>query len=290
MKNDEAILAELEALKTRVAALEANAGLSSARIESPPAPKEEEGVSISYPADPNFFTMPNSAELKKLLAIVRTQYPELRPDVSNRLGADQAELEFYEGFTRAFLGIGNFGRLDKFNKKVGLAWWLSEAGDWLRRNNIQGDVPGRAFCAAVVAHGDIEFLPADGEQGWVWTFAMTPHGGRRATDAWKRVLQTSSIRILKRARGCRQRLRSGYSRQRDVRPRNDQIATRADHSRLRRVGARPTRPRPALFFCLARSSLRAYGAVQQRQQASPPSALKGLEGAKACTRRESRSA
>jgi len=184
--------AELEALKKRVAVLEANAGL--ARIEAPAAPKEEEGVKIFYPADPNSFTMPNSAELKKLLAIVCTQYPKLRPDVSNRLDADQAEVEFFEGFTRAFLCIGNFGRLDKLNKKVGLAWWLSEAGDWLRRNNMHGDVPGRAFCAAVVAHGDIEFLPADGEQGWVWTFAMTPHGGRRATDAWKRVLQTSSIK------------------------------------------------------------------------------------------------
>jgi len=197
MRNDDAILVELEAVKKRVAALEANAGL--ARIELPPAPKEEEGVTISYPADPNSFTMPNSAELKKLLAIIRTQYPELRPDVSNRLDADQAELEFYEGFTRAFLCIGNFGRLDKLNKKVGLAWWLSEAGDWLRRNNIHGDVPGRSFCAAVLAHGDIEFLPADGEQGWVWTFAMTPHGGRRTTtiDAWKRVLQTGSIKSPK---------------------------------------------------------------------------------------------
>ena len=104
MKNDDAILAELEALKTRVEALEANAGLKSvARIEAPAAPVPEEGVRIYYPPDPNSFTMPNSAELKKLLAIVRTQYPQLRPDVSNRLDADRAELEFFEGFHASFL-------------------------------------------------------------------------------------------------------------------------------------------------------------------------------------------
>jgi hypothetical protein len=194
--NHDVILAELEALKTRIEALEANAGLRkfAARIEAPIARVPEEGVRISYPPDPNSFMMPNNGELKKLRVIACGEYPKLRPDFSNYLDAEKAEFESFEEFSRAFLRIGNLGRIDKLNKKVSLSWWVGEAQEWLRLHNIYGEIRGSAFCAAVLAHGDIGFLPADGEQGWVWTFAMAPHGGRRATDGWKQVLRTGQIK------------------------------------------------------------------------------------------------
>ena len=98
--NNDAIITELRALKTRVEALEANAGLKSvARIEAPAAPVPEEGVRIYYPPDPNSFMMPNNDELKKLRAIAQGEYPKLRPDFSNYLDADKAEHEFLKNFT-----------------------------------------------------------------------------------------------------------------------------------------------------------------------------------------------
>ncbi len=193
--NNDAIITELRALKTRVEALEADAGLKSvARIEAPAAPVPEEGVRIYYPPDPNSFMMPNNDELKKLRAIAQGEYPKLRPDFSNYLDADKAEHESFEEFYRAFLYVGNLGRLDKLNKKVSLSWWLGEAQDWLRLHNIYGDIRGSAFCTAVLAHNDVGFIPDDGGEGLVWTFAMTPHGGRRATDVWKQLLRTRQIR------------------------------------------------------------------------------------------------
>jgi hypothetical protein len=141
--------------------------------------------------------MPTAAEQKKLFDIVHDKRPELRPDFSKHLNTDQPEREFFEECSAAFLRVGNLRRLDKLNNKFALSWWVGEANDWLRLRNIHTDVRGSAFCTAVLAHGDIQYQPSDGGEGWVWTFALTPHfrpGERCATgDGWKRLLQPARI-------------------------------------------------------------------------------------------------
>ena len=115
---DDAILAELEALKTRVAALEANAGLKSvARIEAPAAPVPEEGVRIYYPPDPNPFVMPNNDELKILRAIAHSKYPNSGQTFRIILMPTGPSSSFSRNFPRYSYAL-KLCRLDKLNKKV----------------------------------------------------------------------------------------------------------------------------------------------------------------------------
>jgi hypothetical protein len=44
------------------------------------------------------------------------------------------------------------------------------------------------FLVATLAHGDIPYTPGDENRGVVWTVGVTPFGGAKATDAWRRVL------------------------------------------------------------------------------------------------------
>jgi hypothetical protein len=186
MKNDDVILARLDALEVRVAELEADKALS----KRPPQPRPlriEEGVRISYPAPVSSFVMPSISELQQLLAIVYHRYPRLAPEFHE-------ELAFFEGFSRAFLYVGNIGRADEPNGKVSVLWWLDHCRDWLKRSNVQGDVLGACFMAACLAQG-VDYIADDPGQGTVWTFALKAYGGRpEKGDGWRAVLATGKIK------------------------------------------------------------------------------------------------
>jgi hypothetical protein len=70
--------------------------------------------------------------------------------------------------------------------------------DWLRaRNAMTRDVTGASFVAAVMAAGDVLFVPHNGTLGHVWEFGLVlpdQGGGKPANaDAWRRVLATGAI-------------------------------------------------------------------------------------------------
>jgi hypothetical protein len=67
---------------------------------------------------------------------------------------------------------------------------------WLRqRDAMTIDVSGASFIAAVLASGDVLYVPHDRTRGWVWEFGLMPphYGGKLAADAWKRVLETGAV-------------------------------------------------------------------------------------------------
>jgi hypothetical protein len=104
-----------------------------------------------------------------------------------RQGAD--EEEFFRSFCAAFRYLGNVGRAAEINKKLSHSWWVGACGRWLDDHGVRVVVSGPAFIAAVVAMGDIGYVPADPSLGVVWEFALESYGGRPAGDAWRKALR-----------------------------------------------------------------------------------------------------
>jgi hypothetical protein len=67
---------------------------------------------------------------------------------------------------------------------------------WLgQRDAMTIDVGGSSLIAAALATGDVLYVPRDRTRGWLWEFGLMPphYGGKLATDAWKRVLETGVV-------------------------------------------------------------------------------------------------
>jgi hypothetical protein len=181
---DDAILAELEALKTRVAALEAAAGLvKPAAQDVAPAKFVEQGVTITHPIETSPIVLPTEAEYRGILSAVRDAYPQLLRS-SNPRCADQEDAVFFHDFCGAFERVAHLRRTEQIDSKHALSWWVGEANRWLRGRQIDG----AAFLAAVIGAGDVSFVQRD-EYGNVWAFGLATFGGRPATEAWRRVLK-----------------------------------------------------------------------------------------------------
>ncbi len=126
MKNEDAILAELEALKTRVVALEANAGLvKPAAGDAEPAKFIERGVTITHPEETSPISLPTEAEYRGILSAVRDAYPQLWPRSNPRFGS-QDEAEFVRDFSAAFVRVSHLRRTEKVDSKHSLSWWVDE--------------------------------------------------------------------------------------------------------------------------------------------------------------------
>jgi hypothetical protein len=64
------------------------------------------------------------------------------------------------------------------------------------RDAMTRDITGSSFIAAVLASGDILYVPHNSMIGHVWEFGLVPPGhggGKPASDAWKRVLNGSVL-------------------------------------------------------------------------------------------------
>jgi hypothetical protein len=85
--------------------------------------------------------------------------------------------------------LGYIGRTVAPDQRHYVDFWSSECRDWLRLHRPAhcGNV-GAGFLAAAIAHGDICFTPSDEQRGIVWAVGLTAHGGTKASDAWRRVL------------------------------------------------------------------------------------------------------
>jgi hypothetical protein len=181
-------------LESQVGALMASAGNSKA-VERRVLSVEDDRVVISNPPDRITFAMPTASEQKKLLAIVYVRFPKLKPDFSQASFPERDEAQFLEEFSNAFLRIGNQPRASGINKKISLSYWLSECGNWLLQHSRPSEVRGNAYLAAVLAHGDIDFVPADPAMGWVWELGLSQHSGRRANgESWRQVLASGRIK------------------------------------------------------------------------------------------------
>jgi len=184
MKNEEAILAELEALKTRVAALEANAGLVEPARDVVPAKFIEPKLSITYPEETSPIVLPTEIEYRGILSAVRGAYPQLWRPSNNPRFTDQDEAEFLRDFSAVFECVSHLRRTAEVDSKHSLSWWVDEINRRLHGRQIDG----AAFLAAVIGAGDVSFVQRD-EYGNAWAFGLATFGGRPATEAWQRVLK-----------------------------------------------------------------------------------------------------
>ena len=133
------------------------------------------------------FQMPTDEQLRQLDAIVVRAYPKLGlpPDAIGEEVEQRAR-----AFRNAFLAIGYLGRRDEPETKNAhsLAWWLGHIKDWLNESELPADLTQSSFVAACVAHGDVPFFPLDRYPYDTSLGLMIGYAGRRATDAWRKVL------------------------------------------------------------------------------------------------------
>jgi hypothetical protein len=146
---------------------------------------------VYYPPDLNpSFVMPGESELRRLFQIVTAAYPELAP---RRRDPDEA----FQYFGHAFFRIGHLGRDDKLNGKYALTWWTDDATWWLKEprvNLVRLTVVD--FVCAVIAHNDVDYLPLDRFPYDCSAFGLRRDRlGRPATDAWRNVLSSGSVRL-----------------------------------------------------------------------------------------------
>ena len=175
----------------RIAALEAE--LAALKAERPaPAPaaqKDEQGARVIQLNDEITSGLPSLDQLRKLFSIVRNKVPQVKSH------DDDAA---FRGFTAAYRFVANCGRLTAPNPKVTIGWWCDEMKAWSRaRNAMTIDLNGSSFIAAVLASGDVIYVPFNGDLGHAWEVGLlspSHNGGTPATDAWKTVLSTGNVR------------------------------------------------------------------------------------------------
>ncbi len=189
---------ELASLRQRCDALEKQvadlaAGKPSPASESRPTDArrlvERRSVTITRLPDRNpSFVMPSDDELRRLYEIVIARYPRLAAR------SEQAE-EALDGFRRAFLRIAHLGR-DKLNSKYMLTSWVDDAKAWMRDHEVYPSfLTGRDFVCAVLAHGDVDYVPLDRFPYDCSAFGLRRDStGRPASDGWRSVLNTGRLR------------------------------------------------------------------------------------------------
>ena len=184
---------ELASLGKRCCALEKQvAALQAIKPSSPRSEAQraaEPRVTITHLPDRNpSFVMPSDDESRRLHEIVVARYPQLAT-------RSQQVDEAFDGFCRAFLRIGHLGR-DKLNDKYMLMSWVDDARLWLNDQQIvPSTVTGNDFIYAVLAHGDVDYVPLDRFPHDCSAFGLRRDStGRPATDGWRSVLATGRLR------------------------------------------------------------------------------------------------
>jgi hypothetical protein len=176
----------IAALEAKIAAAQAElAEIKSGKAAPPPPPPRDE-VRIVQVLDERT-DLPNLKEMQRLFSVVRTRVPEEKTHDPDRP---------FRGFCAAFRYVSNCGRIAAPNGKLGLGYWCDDMKTWLRaRNAMTIDVTGASFIAAALASGDVLYVPYNSTLGHVWEVGIVPpgHGGKLASDGWKRVLEGSVL-------------------------------------------------------------------------------------------------
>jgi hypothetical protein len=176
-------------LEKQVAVLKASKPPAEDRSVEAKRVVEHRGVTITPMPDQNpSFVMPSGEELGRLHEIVIARYPQFTTHV-------QPPGEAFDGFRCAFPRIGHLGR-DKLNDKLALVTWIDDAALWLSDNQVYPNrVTVRDFVCAVLAHGDVDYIPLDRFPFDCSAFGLRRDStGRPATDAWRAVLTTKRLR------------------------------------------------------------------------------------------------
>jgi hypothetical protein len=190
---------EVSQLRQRYAALEDRVidlqrGKPLAEVPSRSG-RETSGVTITHLPEQNpSFIMPSGDELRRLYDFVVARYPRFAT-------RSQHANEAFDGFSRAFLRVGHLSR-DKLNDKYALVTWVDDATLWLRNNQVcPSTLTARDFVCAVLAHGDIDYVPLNRFPFDCSSFGLRrDRTGRPATDGWRAILRSGRLREPSRLR------------------------------------------------------------------------------------------
>jgi hypothetical protein len=145
---------------------------------------------VHYPPDiaPSFL-MPDMVDLRRLFHLVVMAYPQLAPQ------RDREPEEALKYFGHAFFRIGSLGRVDKLETKYAVSWWADEATSSLKDRGVNLiRILSVDFTIAAIAHYDVGYGPIDNFPHGC-AFGLNPgRWGRPATDAWRRLLETRTVR------------------------------------------------------------------------------------------------
>ena len=131
--------------------------------------------------------MPTDAELKRLLAAVEREHPQLLDRERNAKAPIRRN--FANEFKTAFYAVGSITRLPEPTQKITFASHCDGLNSLLRRcrhTEVEGDV----IMAAVIGWGDVDYRMQDLRVGQITEVALDPlHSSGRAPKAvWRAVL------------------------------------------------------------------------------------------------------
>jgi hypothetical protein len=82
-------------------------------------------------------------------------------------------------------------RTDQLAHRYAPTWWLTGAEAWARDYALPSTILGRAFIAAIVAHGDIPFT--DLADYPIFGLAVVGGPGRQYAERWRDVLANRHV-------------------------------------------------------------------------------------------------
>ena len=177
----------VSALELEVKALKTLLGKQQRTVAAPPR-RDEPQVRVTSPPLAKI-ELPTETEYQRLLGIVLTRYPQLRPHDTRG---------FEQEFRWAFRFLQHTGRDGKIDRNHDLLFWIDTAAAWLREHKIAhgvGGIGALAFASAAIASGDILFTSLD-EFPYVY-FGLVPYGGGiPAKDFWRRSLAGALVEPL----------------------------------------------------------------------------------------------
>lgn len=152
------------------------------------AERPESSVTVT-PAPLRKVSLPSDDEFEKLIGLVLARWPILRPSA----GADWHS--FVVQFRAAFVYCSHMGRREKLDTDRGLAWFASDALQWLRQHRPGSvvSISSAAFASAILATGDIKHTMS---QNFPFDFSLALQfggGGFLSCDRWHEVLATGRL-------------------------------------------------------------------------------------------------
>ena len=133
------------------------------------------------------FEAPTERQFKQLMSIVCAAHPPTRKFADETEDADRE-------LWHAFAAIGYLWRLDAPDTSRYFQSHVDDVNSVLKSRWMARQVDGRAVMAAIIAHNDIPYRPADRKVGQPLEVALDPHAGFKCSNAWRAVLQGAPIR------------------------------------------------------------------------------------------------
>lgn len=133
------------------------------------------------------FEQPSGEQVLALMRVVYGAQPALRESAET---VDDFEMEF----GRAFVAVGYAFRLSEPSTSRYFHSFVDDANTLLRTYWTAKPVSGTALLAAVIAHGDVPWRPANRAVGQLLEVGLDPHAGVRCSNAWRQILEGRPLR------------------------------------------------------------------------------------------------